>query len=544
MNRILIILFTFPFLFLVSINSPSVYGGTYDTYFDWPMGTMVGQELVLGQGVCVMQNFRNSNPRYDGKQHAGIDLYLDGGVDETADAPVYAVANGIVRNIDTESWGGTYGDGTVVVIEHRLIGAEPVYSMYGHLAEVFVSEGEPVCRGDQVGTILYQRDNSHLHFEIREFACWEEDGCAGPGYKPHGDGELADYGWLDPIGFLYANHLPYPRAIVVNEYIPNLAPGDHWRRNRIAVYPEPNFEGGPLALLAGESIVTALGFQWVVDSQNRPQLWYHVKYDGVNLGYILGLYTIGWGGDVRVGEPLGLWIPPQSKPLIEYRFSISDTNRRYVRNWGRLGFRANGEIHSGAYGVPGVSQPDDPDDYALMFDGATAFLEVGNSDRLRFLRGVAAEAFIARDSNEGEDAIVTKWYGTDQWLLTVYPDRKGKLIFTVRLRDETYATVDYMIPDSRYRRNWVHVAASYSPWDGLRLYWDEELVAQKIAADLEAEGHRLRDRFIISGNNYIHVGDANNEWSRFLGRIDNVKIWGTGGVTRPLKRNRGSRWYR
>jgi hypothetical protein len=71
--------------------------------------------------------------------------------------------------------------------------------------------------------------------------------------------------------------------------------------------------------------------------------------------------------------------------------------------------------------VPGASWPEDRDDYALMFDGATAFLEASNSDRLRFLRGIAVEAFIARDLNEDEDTTVTKWYGTDQWLLTVSP---------------------------------------------------------------------------------------------------------------------------
>ena len=181
-----------------------------------------------------------------------------------------------------------------------------------------------------------------------------------------------------------------------------------------------------------------------------------------------------------------------------------------------------------------------------MFSGYTTFVEVNNSHRLTFHDGVTVEAFINRLMNEDEDAIASKWYfGDDQWLLTVYPEGWGKLIFTVRLSDGSYATVDYPIPDLRYlgyqQDKWVHVAASYDPWDGLRLYWDEELVAQKIASDLEAEGHGLSDRFMIQSDNYVHIGDANNEWSRFMGRIDEVKIWGTHAMRsppRPIRRPR------
>jgi hypothetical protein len=394
-----------------------------------------------------------------------------------------------------------------------------------------------------IGTILYQRDLSHLHFEIRTFLEWSEDKPAGPGYKPAEDESktLEDYGWLDPVEFYFTHRPPYPRAIVVNSYVPALAPGE-WQRYQVPVYPEPDFDQEPITLLPTSSIVTAVGFEEARDSQGRIQRWYRVKYDGVNVGYILGFYYIGWGSDIRAGEPLGLWNPPDETPVIEYRFNRGDfTSRIFLQNWGRSGFPNRGRIYGSFYRGFGADWPDDRNDYSLVFNGGTNFVEVPNSSTLRFLRGVTVEADIMRFLNTNEDAVVSKWTsGGDQWLLTLYADGDGKLSFSVLLRNGIYANVDYTIPDLRYLENWVHVAASYDPSDGLRLYWDKELVAQKLASDLEAEGYSLGDRFVIRGNSEIHVGDANNDWSRFLGRIDNLKIWGESDVRPP--RWRWRRW--
>jgi len=555
MNRLLGYYFVSALLVLLSSVSAPVYGGTYDTYFDWPMGEMVGDEFVPGHNVYITQNFRHRNPNKDNKQHAGIDLAMDDvsdEIDETAGATVYAAADGVVLcEMPSEGDHLHWYPGRVIVIEHILFGGEVVYSQYGHLDELFVSPGDEVRRGDPVGTILYQEGNSHLHFEIRTFPYWsykleepvdeppvdpaDEISCPGPGYKPHGEKTLEEYGWLDPIQFYYAHRPSYPRAVVINEFFPDLAPGDHSQRDRIAVYPAPDFDGEAIALLPGSSVVTAVGFEWAVDDENLTHLWYHVKYDGVNLGYVVGIFGRWWGSDMRVGEPLGRWAPPEQRPLVEYHFDWEDVTGSYVWNWGRLRFLAMGTINGNAWGVPGANWPEDSDDYALMFDGFGAFVEVNNSHGLKFHDGVTVEAFIARMSNENEDAIITKWYfNDDQWLLTMYPEGRGKLIFTVHLKDGSYATVDYLIPDLRYRENWVQVAASYDPWDGLRLYWDEELVAQKIASDLEAEGHRLSDRFMIESDNYVHIGDANNQWSRFMGPIDDVNIWGRDVMRSPL----------
>ena len=88
-------------------------------------------------------------------------------------------------------------------------------------------------------------------------------------------------------------------------------------------------------------------------------------------------------------------------------------------------------------------------------------------------------------------------------------------IFTVRLEDGEYASVDYLIPDCTYLNSWAQVAARYDPRYGLRLYWNGSQVAKK----------RVRARGMARGNKPIHLGDAGNEWSRFHGRIDEVRIW-------------------
>jgi len=198
------------------------------------------------------------------------------------------------------------------------------------------------------------------------------------------------------------------------------------------------------------------------------------------------------------------------RPLIEYRFdSQSDFSRRVVSNRGSTRL-FNGRIVGNAQLVAGVLGN------GISHDGQTSFVEVGRSQYLSFRRGVTVEAFIWRRANENEDAIASKWYGWgDQWLLTFYADGDGRLVFGVRLRDRTYASVEYSPDDASYLQNWVHVAATYDGLGLLRLYWNGELVAETLA-----EGQGLGP-----GNRPIHIGDAGPDWSRFDGEIDEVQIW-------------------
>ena len=107
--------------------------------------------------------------------HTGEDWYrLDGA--NTAGTPVYAVANGIVAR---QSTGISY-PGNVILIRHRLPDGRDIYSMYGHVNNVSVVQGQVVQRGQQIATVLPQNYtgrarsqhpgwDSHLHFEMRNF---------------------------------------------------------------------------------------------------------------------------------------------------------------------------------------------------------------------------------------------------------------------------------------------------------------------------------------------------------------------------------------
>jgi len=107
--------------------------------------------------------------------HAGEDWYREDG-ESTSQAVVTAVANGIVRYISYDF------PGAVIIIRHGLPpdGVQSVFSLYGHLDpnSVLVSVSQEVSRGQELGTVLLQyfdgrytdyHDDSHLHFEMRDF---------------------------------------------------------------------------------------------------------------------------------------------------------------------------------------------------------------------------------------------------------------------------------------------------------------------------------------------------------------------------------------
>ncbi|MCX6048034.1 MAG: M23 family metallopeptidase, partial [Chloroflexi bacterium] len=107
--------------------------------------------------------------------HTGEDWYrLDGA--STAGAPVYAVANGVVAKHNP----GINYPGNVVIIRHRLADGRDIYSMYGHVTNVKVVEGQTVTLGQQIASVFNQgytgrtpsqhpTYDAHLHFEMRWF---------------------------------------------------------------------------------------------------------------------------------------------------------------------------------------------------------------------------------------------------------------------------------------------------------------------------------------------------------------------------------------
>ncbi len=197
-----------------------------------------------------------------------------------------------------------------------------------------------------------------------------------------------------------------------------------------------------------------------------------------------------------------------SLPMIEYQFDDqTDFANRVVRNHYFTNY--TGSIKGSAYEAPGVLGK------SLQLNDSNVYVEIPNSQSLNFSKGLTVEASVWRSSNVNEDGVISKWYGGDQFLLSFYSEGNGRLSFSVRFSDGTYGTVDYAIPYSNYLNQWVRVSATYNGYGQLKLYWNGQKVAEK---SFPKSG-------LASGNIPIRVGDAGNEWSRFNGRIDEVRIW-------------------
>lgn len=98
-----------------------------------------------------------------GDQHAALDIAADTGT------PVIATDDGTITV--TQTWNGivTKGDsnsyGNMVQVTH----ADGTVTLYAHLSEINVRQGDTVVRGQQIGRVGSTGNSSgpHLHFEVR-----------------------------------------------------------------------------------------------------------------------------------------------------------------------------------------------------------------------------------------------------------------------------------------------------------------------------------------------------------------------------------------
>ncbi|OEH86003.1 hypothetical protein BHU72_14720 [Desulfuribacillus stibiiarsenatis] len=93
--------------------------------------------------------------------HTGIDIPGSFG------DPIQATQNGKVIRIEEEAKGNGYGN--VIYIEHK-IGRDTFTTVYAHLLNILVEEGQTVEQGERIGTIgsSGRSTGPHLHFEIRQ----------------------------------------------------------------------------------------------------------------------------------------------------------------------------------------------------------------------------------------------------------------------------------------------------------------------------------------------------------------------------------------
>lgn len=126
--------------------------------------------------------------------HTGIDIPGDIGT------PVLAVGDGkiIYAGFGVYRGGSDVFDdpyGKAVVIEHSFgYQGEPLFTLYAHLSEILVIEGQAVTTGDQIGLMgeTGKTTGPHLHFEVRVgkneyFSTWNPDLWISP---PQGWGIL------------------------------------------------------------------------------------------------------------------------------------------------------------------------------------------------------------------------------------------------------------------------------------------------------------------------------------------------------------------
>ncbi len=245
---------------------------------DWPMGQIVGEQLVPGHNVRVMQNYAHPFPKYNNRLHTALDLSLDNG--STVNAPVYAAADGVVFCSVYSNW-----PGWVVVIEHTQSNGTKLYTQYGHLNAPSVVTGQIVNRGAQIATVINWPDdtsNTHLHFEVRNFGTWSGGGCQGLGYAPAGS-TPDQHGYRDPIVEYFQRRPAYPGQVVANV--------------TQSVRATPNRSSG--VVVGSVAANTPLVADAAVPDQGGGKEWWHrVKYSGNQWGYVPAYWSDSWGGNL------------------------------------------------------------------------------------------------------------------------------------------------------------------------------------------------------------------------------------------------------
>jgi murein DD-endopeptidase MepM/ murein hydrolase activator NlpD len=157
----------------VSITCNGVPVDNVADAFDYPVGEQNDKNKTRspdGKGYKPTPSNPNPVPGYHFLDDAGI-YGIHGGQDfngvqiNDIDKSVYAIANGVV--VYANDLRGKWAN--VVLIKHTLPDCTPIWSQYIHMSSKKVKIGDPVKKGDTIGTIGNGNGafGYHLHMEIR-----------------------------------------------------------------------------------------------------------------------------------------------------------------------------------------------------------------------------------------------------------------------------------------------------------------------------------------------------------------------------------------
>lgn len=173
-------------------------GGSDNDGFGYPVGDLT---TYPAGGWSLWQPIGNYWSAYGGR-HLAHDI-SNGGA-PSIDAPVYSVADGVVRYAGPNT--SQYRN--VVLIEHDDGQGGTICSFYGHIHDLTVSTGQPVGRGDQIAQVLDwavcapggSSTNTHLHYVLLNEGLCDASANAGGTLVCAYDGAVTD---LTPEPFSY-----------------------------------------------------------------------------------------------------------------------------------------------------------------------------------------------------------------------------------------------------------------------------------------------------------------------------------------------------
>jgi murein DD-endopeptidase MepM/ murein hydrolase activator NlpD len=228
--------------------------------------------------------------QYSMGMHTGEDWNGAGGGNTDLGQPVHSVANGRVRF--AKNCGRLWGN--VIIVEHLFYEnheRREILSLYAHLDEIKVREGQEVRRRELIATVGQDPDklfNAHLHLELRR------DASLAPTYWPSSNGK--DAAWL-------REHYEEPSAFIKSHRKLNVPQSE----NTLVLvdqqcYKARLYAGGRTAAEYNISLGQGLGEKQVEGDNKTPKGMYFVVQK--HRGEFPGEYGAFYGGHwIKINYP-------------------------------------------------------------------------------------------------------------------------------------------------------------------------------------------------------------------------------------------------